>query len=456
MDKVKKLRRYTRKDYTQLVDFPVEIVGRDGVVRRYSFEASVRLYQRRIASAASRYEDNEVVDAEVVHCRRRIQQLRKSYFHRYGWSGFGGEDAPIRLAGEFAGELAAFLRRFYGVQEAPSDLAVSWVADQDHGQTWFVRKGQEHSYVLYLFRFEHYGACAGRESFFQLLRLMQQNHGMEVERLVAFHHTADCGLVLTSTGPGAAPDPVEFKDEGPELQLFERHAEDPYALGMALLNEGDPTAALKRFQAAQLANPWRRHIAVATSVVADMLAQPEESEAACRIGLHHFPGNATLLFHLALALTRQGRLAEARTATEQALASEAGLFAPRALLALLELKERRYGACRRHIQRALAADARADDDAVALLGHVRAMLRARLVLFGTALAALLIGVLLTGLDVAGGGALLAFSVAASGISWAVSRRLLDQLVVDERLRRVRLLPPEGLGNRGPRFDDILN
>ncbi len=38
MDKSRKLRRYLKKDYRQLVDFPVEIVGRDGVVRRYTFE----------------------------------------------------------------------------------------------------------------------------------------------------------------------------------------------------------------------------------------------------------------------------------------------------------------------------------------------------------------------------------------------------------------------------------
>ena len=51
LDKSHKIRRYKRKDYTAVVDFPVEIIGRDGVVRRYSFEESIRLYQRRIASA---------------------------------------------------------------------------------------------------------------------------------------------------------------------------------------------------------------------------------------------------------------------------------------------------------------------------------------------------------------------------------------------------------------------
>ena len=67
MDKDWKLQRYGRKDYTDVVEFPVEIVGRDGVVRRYSFEDSVRLYQRRITFAPLRYRDTDLVDAEVGH-----------------------------------------------------------------------------------------------------------------------------------------------------------------------------------------------------------------------------------------------------------------------------------------------------------------------------------------------------------------------------------------------------
>ena len=114
MDKGRKLRRYSRKEYSQVVDFPVEIVGRDGVVRRYTFEESVRLYQRRIASAGMRYDDGEVVKAEVRHCRRRIEQLRKSYFARYGWSALQAPGSAGHLDGEQAGEVAAFLRRCFG------------------------------------------------------------------------------------------------------------------------------------------------------------------------------------------------------------------------------------------------------------------------------------------------------------------------------------------------------
>ena len=37
-EKGRRLRRYQNKDYDDLVDFPVEIVNRDGMVRRFSFE----------------------------------------------------------------------------------------------------------------------------------------------------------------------------------------------------------------------------------------------------------------------------------------------------------------------------------------------------------------------------------------------------------------------------------
>ena len=85
LNKSHKIRRYKRKDYTAVVEFPVEIIGRDGVVRRYSFEESIRLYQRRIASADLRYSDTELIEAEKQHCINRINQLRKSFFARNGW-----------------------------------------------------------------------------------------------------------------------------------------------------------------------------------------------------------------------------------------------------------------------------------------------------------------------------------------------------------------------------------
>ena len=202
VEKTRKLRRYTRKDYSQVVDFPVEIVGRDGVVRRYSFEESVRLYQRRIASASMRYGDHEVIDAEVHHCRRRIEQLRRSYFARYGWSAIKVMDSPGVLAGEFAGEVAAFLRRcLEGTTLDPEALEFTYLEEGDHRQIYFVeqrltdfapagrgpREAQTtERYLLYLYRFDSGTAEDARDGFFQLLKMLQsaRSGGDGIETLV--------------------------------------------------------------------------------------------------------------------------------------------------------------------------------------------------------------------------------------------------------------------------------
>ena len=76
IERSRKIPREPNKDYDALVDFPVEIVGRDGSVRRYSFEESVRLYQRRVASAATRMDSPEGARREIDHCRSRHAQRR--------------------------------------------------------------------------------------------------------------------------------------------------------------------------------------------------------------------------------------------------------------------------------------------------------------------------------------------------------------------------------------------
>ena len=137
IDRSWKLQRYDRKDYTELVEFPVEIVGRDGVVRRYSFEDSIRLYQRRISFAPVRYRERDLVNAELLHCRSRIEQLRRSYFQRFGWASEPGRAGPEEALGALAGELTAFLCRVLRA-EGRIDVRIEPVRPQPDGTgTWF-------------------------------------------------------------------------------------------------------------------------------------------------------------------------------------------------------------------------------------------------------------------------------------------------------------------------------
>ena len=320
MDKDRKLRRYNRKDYSQLVDFPVEIVGRDGVVRRYSFEESVRLYQRRIASAGMRYSDADIAQAEARHCRLRIEQLRRSYFARYGWSSIQGAEAGV---GELAGEVAAFLRRCLdGADIAPESLSLSSVEEDAVRRVFYAFPRDEgdpldERYLLYVYRFASAEGTQEREAFFDFLKALQAVRvgGDNVESLLAFHHSADCGLILTGRGRagGAAPwSPASFSEpfeggEGmappPSARL---PAPDPVREGMVLLQQGEARAAYTCFTRAYEENHYRRAAYIGAAVVADQLGEHADAETAALMGSRYFSSDSVLRYHLAVARLRQG------------------------------------------------------------------------------------------------------------------------------------------------------
>jgi tetratricopeptide (TPR) repeat protein len=395
VEKTRKLRRYTRKDYSQVVDFPVEIVGRDGVVRRYSFEESVRLYQRRIASASMRYGDHDVIDAEVHHCRRRIEQLRRSYFARYGWSAIKVMDSPGVLAGEFAGEVAAFLRRcLEGTTLDPEALEFTYLEEGEHRQIYFVEqrladfagRGARETqtaerYLLYLYRFDTGAVEDARDGFFQFLKVLQsaRSGGDGIETLVAFHHSADCGLVLTGQ-KGAVKEWVEEVDGGGEIDLswIEDRSEpvDLLREGMALLRQGRREDALARFVQAYEDNHYRGAAYIGAAVVADQLGQFTQAEAAARMGTHYFPQDDSLVYHLALAQLRQGDVAGAEQSLARSADSAGGRYHFELLRGLVELRKGEVHAGRRRLVAALAAPGDADADVLAahrwLVSHLRA------------------------------------------------------------------------------------
>ena len=351
MDKARKLRRYEQKDYTQLVDFPVEIVGRDGVVRRYSFEESIRLYQRRISSAQARYADGEVVDAEVDHCKHRIGQLRRSYFARYGWNALRVGDRPGLLAGEFAGEVAAFLHRVAAeteeVDELLTPVSFALLEDLEHHQLYYIRRGEDDAsklWLLYLFRFSAAGACSGREAFFQALKLLQSvAAGPDgVEQLLGFHHTADCGIILTGSDTAEA-DPSEHAADGPiEWLDFAAVDGDPLQAAFAALRRGRLSDALVRFTEAYEAQPFRRAAYVGAGVVGDQLGAFESAETAALMGVRYLPTDPLLQHHLALVQLRLGRHDAAREALSVLRSKRPDAPSNRLLGGLLDLAADRW------------------------------------------------------------------------------------------------------------------
>ena len=344
MDKHRKLRRYSRKDYSLLVDFPVEIVGRDGVVRRYTFEESIRLYQRRITSSNARYPDRELAEAEITHCRRRIEQLRRSYFARYGWASLRSSGA-LGLEEGLAGEVAAFLRRcLEGTEHDPEALRLSSLGDGEDPLVLYVQRsaGPEQQApppnLLYVYRFPEEEAGPARDAFFGFLRILRGVRGQAegVEVLIAFHHSADCGLVLTGqVGDALLNDPrragfleMPVLDSAP---IDEEPSPDAAREALRALRAGRLREALEGFLLAYEINPWRRVACLGASAVADALGQFRDAETMAMMGTRYFQGDPAVWYQLGLARLRLGEL----DAAEEALTELAPLDGDRYATALL-------------------------------------------------------------------------------------------------------------------------
>lgn len=326
MERASRLRRYLRKDYTQIVEFPVEIVGRDGMVRRYSFDDSVRLYHRRIHSASMRYDDGDLVDAEVRHCRQRIDQLRRSYLEHYGWASL--REAPLGgvLAGPLAAEVAAFLRRAFGAErDGPSSLKLTLV-ESGVCETFYVRSGESgRSWMLYVWRIDSDGPAGAREASQAVLaRLSRAPEAEGVERLLLAMEGPDLLLALAGSGEWSGPTGM---DAG---EATEAEPADPLHAGIRALYDGQGAEALILLEHALDATPDRLALAQATGLVALLEGQTERAEFAARFGLVGRPNDPFLHYLLGVALCRTGRIAEAWASVDGARQS-----APRAPMLLL-------------------------------------------------------------------------------------------------------------------------
>jgi hypothetical protein len=332
MDKNWKLQRYDRKDYSELVEFPVEIVGRDGVVRRYTFEDSIRLYQRRITFAPIRYRDNDLVRAEVNHCGSRIGQLRRSYFHRFGWGTPVGEQGAELVFGALAGELAAFLRRVLRCDGRP-EVHFQRVhgASPASCSTWFVRPLTEKTgMILYVQEFNGDAADETRNAFFSFLKDLERMRGNEGdgERLIAFHHASDCGFVLTGRGTEyASLIPVGDDDDAIEISMT------PWDEALEVVRRGEYSTALQRAREMIEQQPYHRNAYLLGSMLANFLGEHVQAEEFALLGSRYFPADGTLLYYLGLSRSNQDRPAEAEANLNDAVAASPGLVAARSLLA---------------------------------------------------------------------------------------------------------------------------
>ncbi len=307
MDRTPRLRRNTRKDYSQLVDFPVEIVGRDHQIRRFSYDESVRLYHRRIASAALRYDEPEVIDAEVHHCRARVEQLRRSFLEHHGWHELRSQQTGTVCGTPLAAEIAAFLRRVFVEEvETLATLGITRV-EGEGGDACFLQFPESgHSYTLYAWRLD----AAGREAADRVKeRLLTAPLGEGVERALVAWECPDVALVLAGSTEWSGPQSAEVLDPEDAPATAGR---DPWLDAMRALFDGRIPVALAGLEAGADRQPGRRVLTQAAALVCLLDQQPERAELDARYGLLHHPGDALLSHLLLVALCRSGRLAEAR------------------------------------------------------------------------------------------------------------------------------------------------
>jgi hypothetical protein len=344
MDKDRRARRYRRKDYRELVEFPVEIVGRDGAVRRYDFEDSVRLYQRRLHFAPVRFGEEDLVTAEQGHCRARIEQLRHSYFVLFGWAGTTGPhvDHPLH-----AGELVSFLQRALRCRER-LDLTFSpvpggWGADAQLCNAWFVeRPMRAGGLLLYCFGFEEGADDAAQARFASLLAELRAPTPVkgDAEQLIAWRHANDCAFVLT----GRADEVAAVAAVAPEGDDAGGMEPTPWDEAVQYLRRGDLPTSFLRCRWIVDDQPWHRDAYVLGMALALVLRRGSDAEDLGFVGSAYVPKDPLIRYFLALSQVHQQRMSAGRAAAEVALitSGQGGteLGAARNLLAWTQVLDR--------------------------------------------------------------------------------------------------------------------
>lgn len=350
--------------------------------------------------------------------------------------------------GDLAGEVTAFLRRCFGTQA--SELSLQPLEDQPWGQSWYLEQPQTGvAYLLSLYPFEHYGACEGREAFFDTLRVLRVARGAQVEALVAFHHSGDCGLVLTCQGAHVE---VPLGEDTPEL-IDEESRGGPWSEGLRALAEEDLSAALACFEEAQLQRPFARRIAVACGSIADMLGENASAESAARIGLNSFPSDPVLRYQLALAQLRSGEFRAARVSLDQCPTRQR-LPQAELLKGIIALREGRLLAAQAPLAQA-AGNHRLHELDSWIWG-----LRMRTWVFAACALLSVIALLFAGLSLAQAspmGCMLSICTSllslagAAMVWWALKLR-----INSEQLSVLRLPPAEAIGASGPHLGDLVD
>lgn len=371
MTKSEKLRLYEQKDYSELIEFPVELVGKDGIVRRYTYEESLLVYQKRIESAHQRYRDTEVASAEVDHCSKRIDQIKRSWkIVAARKVASSSTDYAARFEESAAAECRAFVREYFGkaladrvaTDEEPIPIYLSLVHQTGPLKVFHVSlSNRRGGHLLYAFTFgwvpEKEGEPGARAQYTDWSRILATSPGGEdVEHLLAAREGKDFGFLLT--GPAGAGAPVSVPDGDSALaraavpsrkptgaarariqsMIDEEpdNAEAHYAMGVLLMREGDPAGALDELKVCVELSPYYLDGYRMIASIGERLKEWESIEPYLLQARHYFPEDARIHYQLGLLELRQSRFDRAEEPLKRALELDPGNRRAGWLLEVLE------------------------------------------------------------------------------------------------------------------------
>jgi tetratricopeptide (TPR) repeat protein len=351
------LRVYESKDYSEVIQFPVELVDRDGVVRRYSYEESLAVYHRRIQSAPWRLEDSQVVEAEIGHCSRRIDQIKRSFKVQLGRPGSAAPRVdPRAVLGEGYEVLMAFYQKVLERRDLTLDggleMVVALLEDEVECRVYHLSFGaRQGGHLFYVYPFEKPGDQDPRDPWRQATQRHRRYSGAQVERLLLAQQGESAGYILTGTeeiprGLKARVRTDEGGDVGGISKLLRRAApgsepwwpdglpgsrDDPewgavFDRGMSALASEQLHEALQLFQTAVQKNPYHRESYLAVLGVLDTMGNYDEADLYGQMALAHLASDGLIRYRLAILHVRQGRLDEALDAFDEAVKLEPTLY----------------------------------------------------------------------------------------------------------------------------------
>ena len=305
----------------------------------------MRLYHRRISTAAARYEDPATIDAEIRHCGLRIEQLRRSYLQRSGLGDVADATTSEILASPMAADVAAFLRRAVATSEA-DPLLVALVSRGDTEAFWVQGGSAPRGCMLYAYRLDEGGPRAARSALARdLVRLRAAAHEPGAEHLYLAVLSPDLALVLAGNESWSGPTGVVGVESG------DAGDDDPVRAGFAALVEGRPEAAMGLFEGAFDVAPGRLGVGLAAAVAALLAGDPVRAEFSARHVALSAPSSSTAAYLLALAWFAQGRFDEGTSLVNRPDPQGGGLSLLRALAAAARgrwVLARRESALARH------------------------------------------------------------------------------------------------------------